>query len=161
MSDDRVTTYLSYALAAAHRAIHADLSRRLKDEGVQVEAWRIMEAIDAERTITMGHLAEKVLLAPPTLSKMVDRMVADGLVQRQIAPQDLRQVHLVLSAYGQSIRDRLRRVAQDHETALLASLGADRAAALHAMLMDLVDLASPTDRQAEPPPAGQGAARLI
>lgn len=159
MSDDRVTTYLSYALAAAHRAIHADLSRRLKDEGVQVEAWRIMEAIDAERTITMGHLAEKVLLAPPTLSKMVDRMVADGLVQRQIAPEDQRQVHLVLSVYGQTTRDRLRRLAQDHETALLASLGADRAAALHAMLRDLADLASPPERPAEARPASL-AARL-
>lgn len=146
MTDDRVTTYLSYALAAAHRAIHADLSRRLKDEGIQVEAWRIMEAIDAERTITMGHLAERVLLAPPTLSKMVDRMVADGLVQRQIAAEDLRQVHLVLSAYGEVARDRVRRLAQVHETALLAALGPQKASDLHAALMELVELATPAER---------------
>lgn len=152
MSDDRVTTYLSYALAAAHRAIHADLSRRLKDEGMQVEAWRIMEAIDAKRTISMGHLAELVLLAPPTLSKTVDRMVADGLVQRQISPEDQRQVHLVLSAYGETIRDRVRRLARDHDTALLAAFGADKAAALHAMLMDLADLVATAERSPEPNP---------
>jgi MarR family transcriptional regulator, organic hydroperoxide resistance regulator len=134
-----VTTYLSYALAAAHRAVHQELSRLLKDEGVQVEAWRIMEAIDSERTITMGRLAELVLLAPPTLTKMVDRMVADGLVQRQISPEDQRQVHLVLSALGGLKRDRVRRLAHEQEAALMDRLGPEAARRLHDALSALAD----------------------
>ncbi|MFN3954397.1 MAG: MarR family winged helix-turn-helix transcriptional regulator [Pararhodobacter sp.] len=126
-----VTGYLSYALAAAHRTVHQELSRRLKDEGVQVEAWRIMEVIDAEEAITMGRLAEIVLLAPPTLTKLVDRMVADGLVQRQISNEDQRNVHLVLSALGEQKRDRVRRFAQEQEAALLERLGTENARILH------------------------------
>lgn len=126
-----VTGYLSYALAAAHRTVHQELSRRLKEEGVQVEAWRIMEVIDAEEAITMGRLAEIVLLAPPTLTKLVDRMVADGLVQRQISNEDQRNVHLVLSALGEQKRDRVRRFAQEQEAALLERLGAENARILH------------------------------
>jgi MarR family transcriptional regulator, organic hydroperoxide resistance regulator len=137
-----VTAYLSYALAAAHRAVHQELSRRLKDEGVQVEAWRIMEAIDSERTITMGRLAELVLLAPPTLTKMVDRMVADGLVQRQISARDQRQVHLVLSALGTLKRDRVRRFAHEQEVALLDCLGPETARRLHLALNTLADRTS-------------------
>lgn len=132
-----VTGYLSYALAAAHRSVHQQLSRRLKEEGVQVEAWRIMEVIDAEEAITMGRLAEIVLLAPPTLTKLVDRMVADGLVQRQISPEDQRQVHLVLSALGEQKRDRVRRFAQEQEAALLERLGAENARLLHRALNTL------------------------
>jgi MarR family transcriptional regulator, organic hydroperoxide resistance regulator len=136
------TSYLSYALAAAHRAVHQELARLLKDEGVQVEAWRIMEAIDSERTLTMGRLAELVLLAPPTLTKLVDRMVADGLVQRQIAPEDQRQVHLVLSALGALKRDRVRRFAREQEESLLDRLGPDGARRLHDALSALADRGS-------------------
>lgn len=134
-----VTAYLSYALAAAHRAVHLELSRKLKDEGVQVEAWRIMEAIDAERSIAMGRLAELVLLAPPTLTKIVDRMVADGLVQRQISTEDQRQVHLVLSALGALKRDRVRRFARAQDAALLERLGPEAAHRLRATLFALAE----------------------
>ncbi len=129
-NDAGVTGYLAYALAAAHRTVHQELARKLKEEGVQVEAWRIMEAIDAERAITMGRLADLVLLAPPTLSKIVDRMVADGLVQRQISTEDQRQVHLVLSALGARKRDRVRGFAHDLEAAMLDRLGPEKARAL-------------------------------
>ncbi|KPQ07068.1 MAG: MarR family transcriptional regulator [Rhodobacteraceae bacterium HLUCCA12] len=132
-----ITGYLSYALAAAHRSVHLELSRKLKDEGVQVEAWRIMEAIDGESAMTMGRLAEVVLLAPPTLTKMVDRMVADGLVQRQISQEDQRQVHLVLSALGERKRDRVRQFADEQEAALLERLGPDSARLLHNALNSL------------------------
>lgn len=139
MSDERaaISGYLSYALAAAHRNVHLELSRKLKDEGVQVEAWRIMEAIGEESTMTMGRLAETVLLAPPTLTKMVDRMVADGLVQRQISQEDHRQVHLVLSALGERRRDRVRQFVQEQEAALLERLGPDNARLLHNALNSL------------------------
>lgn len=152
-----VDSYLSYALAAAHRSVHQGLARALKDEGVQVEAWRIMEAIDAEETITMGRLADRVLLAPPTLTKMVDRMVADGLVQRQVAMADQRQVHLVLSAMGAHKRDRLRHLARRQDAELLALLGTDVAARLHHALAVLAD------RQQAPEPVTDApvAARLM
>ncbi len=129
-----VTGYLSYALAAAHRSVHQELSQKLKEEGVQVEAWRIMEVIGSEEAITMGRLAEIVLLTPPTLTKLVDRMVADGLVQRQISTEDQRQVHLVLSALGRQKRDRVRRFAQEQEAELVRRLGPEGARDLHRTL---------------------------
>jgi len=36
----------------------------------------------------MGELAEVVLLSPPTLSKLVDRVVANGLVHGQPSSKD-------------------------------------------------------------------------
>lgn len=150
-----VTRYLAYALAAAHRNVHQELTRRLKEEGVQVEAWRIMEAIDSEQTITMGRLAELVLLAPPTLTKMVDRMVADGLVQRQISTGDQRHVHLVLSALGARKRDRVRRFAHEHEAAMLDRLGPANATLLHNALAALAGRETGTSdpEHPNPPPA--------
>ena len=135
---EAVSGYLSYALAAAHRSVHQDLSRKLKEEGVQVEAWRLLEVIGSEEALTMGRLADLVLLAPPTLTKLVDRMVADGLVQRQISAEDQRQVHLVLSALGRQKRDRVRRFAQEQQARLVRRLGPAQARTLFQALNTLV-----------------------
>lgn len=92
--------YICYALAAAHRAVQQSLSARLKKHGLQVEAWRIMELLDHGDRLTMGELAQRGLINPPTLSKMVDRMVSDGMVHRQVAAEDHRQINLLLTDFG-------------------------------------------------------------
>ena len=78
-------SHLSYALAAAHRMVSQSLNARLKKHSIQIEAWRVMECLDADGKITMGELAKRALLNPPALSKLVDRMVSDGLSKARLA----------------------------------------------------------------------------
>lgn len=92
--------YVSHTLAAAHRQVHTSLASRLKTFGIQLEAWRVMETLDEIPAVTMSELATLVLMNPPTLTKLVDRMVSDGLVQRQIGKHDHRQVNLLLTDLG-------------------------------------------------------------
>lgn len=134
-----VRDYVAYALAAAHRSVHLELSRHLKEVGVQVEAWRLMEMVDSEERVTMTRLAEIVLLNPPTLTKLVDRMVADGLVHRQIGTEDNRQVYLVLTDLGREKMAAVRRYAVDQEDAILRRLGPERARALQDALNTLAN----------------------
>ena len=105
-------SYISYALAAAHRKVTQSLNASLKEHGVQIEAWRVMEALDGDAQLTMGELAKLALVNPPALSKLVDRMVSDGLVHRQVARQDHRQVNLLLTDLG---RKRMLQVRGDIE----------------------------------------------
>jgi DNA-binding MarR family transcriptional regulator len=114
MDDQRTPfeSHISYALAAAHRKVHQTLTGCLKQHGVQIEAWRIMELLDGDQRLTMGELAKLALINPPTLSKLVDRMVSDGLVHRQVAAQDHRQVNLLLTDLG---RKRMHQVREDVE----------------------------------------------
>ncbi len=50
-----IDSYISYTLAAAHRAVHQSLTAALKEHGVQVEVWRVLETLDAEPSQTMGN----------------------------------------------------------------------------------------------------------
>lgn len=126
--------HISYMLAAAHRAVSKDLSDRLKKHGVQIEAWRIMECLDVTDRLTMGELATRVLMNPPTLSKMVDRMVSDGLVHRQIAQRDNRQVNLLLTDLGRTRMLRVRAEVEAHNQDLTDPIdGAD-----NQILLDLL-----------------------
>ena len=122
-----ISQYLLYDLAAAHRKLHARLNEKLKDLGVQVETWRVLETLGSDEGRTMGELAEIVLMNPPTLTKLVDRMVANGLVQRQLAPEDQRRVQLVLTKAGVELIGKVRRHVDAHNQDILERLGEENA----------------------------------
>jgi MarR family transcriptional regulator, organic hydroperoxide resistance regulator len=133
-----VQSYLSYSLATAHRKVHGSLSKRLKEFNVQVEAWRVMEVLEAGNNLTMGDLAEAVLMNPPTLTKLVDRMVSDGIVHRRMASIDQRQVNLILTDLGKKRVQQIREQAQLEDDAILNKLGSEKADLLHRILGELV-----------------------
>lgn len=110
--------HLSYVLAAAHRSVSKSLTERLKKHGIQVEAWRVMECLDVGQKLTMGELAKRALINPPALSKLVDRMVSDGLVHRQISSTDQRQINLLLTNLGRARMLQIRKDAEEQDRAL-------------------------------------------
>ncbi|MBL4811236.1 MAG: MarR family transcriptional regulator [Rhodobacteraceae bacterium] len=131
--------YVSYALAAAHRAVNGSLTSRLKKHGLQIEAWRIIEALEGDPRLTMGELAHIVLINPPTLSKLVDRMVSNGLVHRQVAQSDQRQINLLISDLGKKRMMQIRSEVEDEDQMLVSRIGAARMSQRITLLNDLVD----------------------
>lgn len=132
-----VNSYLSYSLAAAHRKLHIDLNRELKKLGVQVETWRVLQSLQASSGHTMSELAEIVLMNPPTLTKLVDRMVADGLVQRQLADEDQRRVQLVLTDLGADLSEKIIRLADAQNDFIIQKIGEEKAILLREALETL------------------------
>ncbi|MBT6163700.1 MAG: MarR family transcriptional regulator [Crocinitomicaceae bacterium] len=132
-----VENHLSYALAAAHRSLTQTLSERLKKHGIQIEAWRILEFLDNGERLTMGRLAELALINRPALSKLVDRMVADGMVHRQIATSDQRQINLLLTAIGKKRMMQIRQEIVEQEDEMLSRIGAVQQKELVAALRNI------------------------
>ena len=126
--------YFSYAVAAAHRKLHTHLNGQLRAFGIQVETWRILETLDQTDGLTMSGLAEIVLMNPPAMTKLVDRMVADGLVQRQIGIEDQRRVTLILTDMGAELVLNVRFPASEQNDAILAQLGPEKVKLIHEAL---------------------------
>ncbi len=129
-----ISGYLSYSLAAAHRNVHLNLTRQLKDLGVQIETWRILETLNDDQGFTMGRLAEIVLMNPPALTKLVDRMVSDGLVQRKISDEDQRSIQLILTDVGLDMVAKIRHHVEDEDRIMLSRLGPRKAKQLQQAL---------------------------
>lgn len=129
-----ISGYLSYSLAAAHRNVHLNLTRQLKDLGVQIETWRILETLNDDQGYTMGQLAEIVLMNPPALTKLVDRMVSEGLVQRRISEEDQRSIQLTLTDVGLNMVAKIRHHVEDEDRIMLARLGPRKAKQLQQAL---------------------------
>ena len=128
---------LSYLVAGAHRRLYAKLERVVQQEGLTVEQWRVLEALSERDGCSMGELAELVLMNHPALTKLADRMVADGLIHRVADRSDQRRVLVHNTERGNAFFLRVERRVTAHNNQLEHAIGNSKAAALRALLEDL------------------------
>ena len=97
---------------------HARVTRRL-DEELRTEHDLSLAEYDAllsiaeapDRRIRMRQLADRVILSKSGVTRLIDRLVLDGLVQRDACLSDARGAEAVLTTAG---LDRLRRASRTH-----------------------------------------------
>lgn len=133
-----ITEHLAYLLAQANREINRQLDARLRAEGVPVEQWRILKVLSDGNGRSMGDLAETALLNHPTLTKTIDRMVADSLVYRISDPADRRKVLIFCSDRGKALAQRLAPLALGQEAHIASSYGDKATAQLKRLLESLI-----------------------
>lgn len=122
MTDPDLSQQLSYLIARVNRMVEDDLTRRLQPGGFSIEHFRILKVLDHERPLAMGELAARVLVEPATLTKIIDRMVSEGLVIRLPDPADRRRVLISLSPAGECSALNLLRIGRDHEERIAQGL---------------------------------------
>lgn len=91
---------LALPLARAERRLRRRLEVALKAHGRSVEEWRVLSCLVERTGRSMADIADFALLPAPSLTRLVDRLVADTLVYRRIDEQDRRRVLVFLSAHG-------------------------------------------------------------
>lgn len=138
-----VDGYLAYLLAQVSNRISCEFHREVEAAGLSVTEWRVIASLVGSRGETIGALSEATLTKQPTVSKVVLRLEAGGLVARLRNRKDRRQTLVSLSARGRRLADALVARALRHQTAVLAPFGADNAAQLVHMLRALLALHPP------------------
>jgi DNA-binding MarR family transcriptional regulator len=128
-------------------AAHARLRARLEEE---LQAAHELSLSDYEvlvqlseapgRALRMSELATHVLLTPSGLTRRVDRLTREGLVQREACPDDARGAFAVLTGLGYQ---RLLEAAPTHVRGvrryLMDPLGRDGVKALGVGVGDVLD----------------------
>lgn len=110
-------------ITAVERRLTAAVTAELEREGVTIEQWRVLAELSQQQGLPMSEIASLAMLPAPTLTKIVDRLVAENLVHRRGDPQDRRRVLVLLTPRGRAVRSRLDRLMQRHESSLEAVLG--------------------------------------
>jgi DNA-binding MarR family transcriptional regulator len=103
----------------------ARLLRQQDDSGLGPTVTAALSTIAKHGPITLGDLAAREQVAPPTITKVVEKMVAAGLIERSSNPSDRRVSLVGITALGAERLEnfRTRRTAWLHER--LHELGAD------------------------------------
>ncbi|MEM8742720.1 MAG: MarR family transcriptional regulator [Pseudomonadota bacterium] len=139
MTGPKLTEQLGFIIASVNRRLEDELAERLRPGGVPIERFRILEALDQHGELSMGELASLVLVEPATLTKIIDRMVADQLVFRSPDPRDRRRVRILTAPAGKALWKRLSGVSRAQEARIAELLEGKRAQELRSLLRDLMD----------------------
>ncbi|HEV8572522.1 MAG TPA: MarR family transcriptional regulator [Actinomycetota bacterium] len=102
------------ALLHAHHQVIRRLDRELREEhDLPLAAYDVLLRLARApgRASRMTDLAERVMLSPSGLTRLVDRLVSKGLVERRTDPEDAR---VALASLTEEGLGQLRKAARTH-----------------------------------------------
>jgi DNA-binding MarR family transcriptional regulator len=110
------TTDAARAMDALRRIVHALHSANARAEGsLRVTAAQlfVLRQIAAAPGLSLSALAARTRGAQSSVSEVVSRLVAQGLVQRRASREDARRIELSLAAGGRAIAARAGETIQE------------------------------------------------
>jgi 3-hydroxy-9,10-secoandrosta-1,3,5(10)-triene-9,17-dione monooxygenase reductase component len=129
---------LSDLLARANFLLSESFYEQLRNHGLSATEWRVLAALSEHDGVKMTELAELVLFKQPTLTKAVDRMERDQLVQRRTPSEDRRRTLVYLTARGRRAAAPLVLRARQHDTAVARAVGETAYRELKSALLALI-----------------------
>jgi MarR family transcriptional regulator, organic hydroperoxide resistance regulator len=97
---------------------------------LSIAMWRVMAALASTGGQRQTDLADLTSIDSSTLSRLVTRLVRNGLVTRTRSVSSNREVAVKLSAKGNTLVGRLIPIAREYETAAIAGLTSQELAVL-------------------------------
>ncbi len=94
-------------LHSAARLARTALASRLLAHGFYAGQDQIMLSLDHEDGQTPGQLATRLGVRPPTITKTINRLQAQGFLEKRASEADARQAHIFLTEMG---RDTIRAI---------------------------------------------------
>ena len=112
-----------FALAVASRNVIALYRPLLEPLGLTHPQYLVMLALWEEEPLRVSELARRISLEPATLSPLLKRLEASGMVTRTRDPLDDRALAISLTTQGRRARSRAEKI----PPAIMARLGMDLA----------------------------------
>jgi DNA-binding MarR family transcriptional regulator len=129
--------YLGYLLGQANHALFKEFDAQVREAGLGSLEWRVLAVLSGESPMAVGQLAHEVLSQQPTVTKLLQRLVAQGWVALHDDPADQRRTLVSITPAGQKKVAPLLRRARAHEAAMLAELSATEVQRLKTQLKRL------------------------
>jgi DNA-binding MarR family transcriptional regulator len=110
--------------------------------GISGSQWAVLRLLhraegDGSPGLRLTDLSERLLIRPPSVSGVVDRLERAGLVVRDGLPTDLRAKHVALTAGGRELVERVLVMHGEQINTLLGGLKAAEQTELNRLLAQL------------------------
>ncbi len=125
---------LGYTLRRAQLAVFADFRAAFAPLDLRPAQFSTLVLIDANPGCKQSEAAEALGIMQPNFVALMDDLEARGLAKRAPAKADRRSYALELTGKGRLLLARALTVVANHETRVTASLSADEAQNLFALL---------------------------
>jgi MarR family transcriptional regulator for hemolysin len=144
---------------------HAD--QRGRQYGISRAQWGVLVRLDRSEGLKQSELAEILDLQPISLTRLLDRLAQNGLIERRPDPNDRRANRLYLTPAARPLLAQIAKLSEDTMQTILDGLsGKDNEQLLHALTTMKDNLRAAICRngnnnggnQATPTPASEAAA---
>jgi flavin reductase (DIM6/NTAB) family NADH-FMN oxidoreductase RutF/DNA-binding MarR family transcriptional regulator len=130
--------YLPFLLARAGHQIAGGFHRHLHEHDLSMLSWRVLAALSSRDDWTIGELCAASLAKQPTISKLIDRLVQQGMVRRHDDPSDARRVLISLTEHGRATIAPVLQDAAAFNLSLLADYPPEELTRLKRLLRDMI-----------------------
>lgn len=121
------------------RLWRTELDRRLRPLGLSQAKWRMLMHISCSEDCTQAEIAARLGVEAPTVVGLLDRLTADGLVERRESSHDRRSKTVHLRESGRCLMRPITEMAEGLSRELLTNLSAEEVAATTAALKKIRD----------------------
>lgn len=108
----QIDEQLCFAIYSTMLGLNKVYRELLKDLEITYPQYLVMLVLWERDGLTVGEIAERVFLDSPTVTPLLKRLEAAGLVSRDRSPQDERQVLITLTPAGRGLRQRASHLPQ-------------------------------------------------
>jgi len=89
-----------YWLAQVHGRYAMSLEKKLKKINLDIPRWRILFTLKEEGTCSISKIAHHAIAKVPTVTKTVQRMKEEGLLETRVRSDDGRVTEVMMTAKG-------------------------------------------------------------
>lgn len=146
--------YVGVVISDVARLLRTEFDRRVRRLGITRAQWLVLTRLHRRPGASLSELAEMMEVEKATAGRMIDRLVANGWVERRTARDDRRVKRVYLTADAERVHKRIWRVAEETVDAALADLSARE----RTQLMSLLQTVKTTLVSADDSDAATGAA---
>lgn len=116
------------------RQMRQRFDERVEQMGVTRAKWILIAAVAGNPGSTQRELAARLEVSDVTAGRMIDRVCADGLIERRENPQDRRAYRVCLTAAAQPLLTKLAAAAEAYEEEMFSAMAEAELATLDALL---------------------------
>jgi len=126
--------YIGVVISDVARLLRTEFDRRVRRLGITRAQWLVLTRLHRRPGASHTELAEMMEVEKATAGRMIDRLVANGWVERRTEQSDRRIKRVYLTREAERVHKRIWRVAEDTVNAALAELSGQESRQLMSLL---------------------------
>lgn len=129
-----LTDHLGYWLRLLSNHVSHGFARKVADKGVTVAEWALMRVMYGCGPQAPSRVAELMGMTRGAVTRLADRLIDKGLLQREASETDGRAQTLRLTASAERLVPELAALADENDAECFAQLAGEERRALQAIL---------------------------
>ncbi len=135
MPNQPIKREMAFTIMDVARLLRTYADQRARHFGISRAQWAVLIRIDRHEGLKQSELADMLDLQPITLTRLLDRLADNGLIERRADPNDRRANRLYLKPAAKPLLGRLAELGAEMMEMVLHGLPA---ASIERMLKELV-----------------------